>query len=168
MNNSIRQIVLFAVLLLTLALVNFQIVNKERTIRSGRVMLLELAPLDPRSLMQGDYMALRYKAAAMIGENGLPRDGRLVVSLDENGVATFKRIHTPGQPLAPGEYLLRYRKRGEGIRLGAESFFFQEGHAKYYSKAKYGELRVAETGDSVLTGLRGPDLERLGPDAGKS
>jgi uncharacterized membrane-anchored protein len=118
--------------------------------------------------MQGDYMVLRYRAADIRGEEAIPRDGKLVVNLDENGVATFMRIHTAGESLAAGEHLLRYRKRGKGIRLGAESFFFQEGHAKYYSNAKYGELRVTESGDSVLTGLRGPNLERLGPEVGKS
>lgn len=58
------------------------------------------------------------------------------------------------------------RRRGSDSRLGAESFFFQEGNAKYYTGAKYGELRVAENGDSVLSGLRGKELEKLGPDAG--
>ena len=58
------------------------------------------------------------------------------------------------------------RRRGSDSRLGAESFFFQEGDAKYYAGAKYGDLRVAENGDSVLSGLRGKELEKLGPDAG--
>ena len=34
--------------------------DKETTILKGKLVYLELAPVDPRSLMQGDYMALYY------------------------------------------------------------------------------------------------------------
>ena len=163
MSKLIKQIVLFLVAGAVFAAVNVMISKKEMTLHVGRTMLLELAPVDPRSLMQGDYMALRYKIARDMKADSMPKDGALVVSLDDNGVATFKRVHVSGVPLAAGEYLLRYRVRAKGIRLGAESFFFQEGHAKYYDSAKYGELRVADSGDNVLVGLRGRNLERLGP-----
>jgi uncharacterized membrane-anchored protein len=48
------------------------------------------------------------------------------------------------------------------VRLGAESFFFQEGHAQLYNGARYGEVRVAPSGTSVLVGLRGQEREPLG------
>jgi uncharacterized membrane-anchored protein len=66
------------------------------------------------------------------------------------------------QPLGPEESWLRYKVRRGRVRLGAESFFFQEGHAERYAQAKYGELRVAEDGSSVLVGLRDADLHPLG------
>jgi uncharacterized membrane-anchored protein len=113
--------------------------------------------------MQGDYMVLNYKVAQAFDARSLDMDGLLVVAVDDNDVATYKRPHSPVAPLPTGEQVLRYRKRGSGIRLGAESFFFQEGHAKYYNGAKYGELRVSESGDGILVGLRGQGLERLGP-----
>ncbi|MFX7329222.1 GDYXXLXY domain-containing protein, partial [Acinetobacter baumannii] len=34
--------------------------QKEMLLKEGQLVLLPLAPVDPRSLMQGDYMALRY------------------------------------------------------------------------------------------------------------
>ena len=34
--------------------------SNERILSGGQTVLLELAPVDPRSLMQGDYMALNY------------------------------------------------------------------------------------------------------------
>jgi uncharacterized membrane-anchored protein len=166
MNDRLRQAVLIIVACLVLGMLYVMIYQKEMTLREGKVVLLELAPIDPRSLMQGDYLVLRYKLAREVRADSLPLDGHLVVALDGQGVATFRRVYTPNMSLAPEEHLLRYRRRGNDIRLGAESFFFQEGNAKYYSGAKYGELRVAENGDSVLSGLRGKELERLGPDAG--
>ena len=49
--------------LIVLILVNWSIAGKERHLKEGRIVYLELAPVDPRSLMQGDYMALNFKLA---------------------------------------------------------------------------------------------------------
>jgi uncharacterized membrane-anchored protein len=158
-----RRWILLVLAVLVLAALNGLAAHKESVLRSGTKMYLRLAPVDPRSLLQGDYMALRYEIANRVRDlkEELPSDGRLVVRPGENGVAQFVRLHQ-GEPLGLGEHLLRYRNRG-GVRLGAESFFFQEGHAKYYEKARYGELRVSSAGESVLVGLAGERLERLGP-----
>ncbi|MDR1360514.1 MAG: GDYXXLXY domain-containing protein, partial [Deltaproteobacteria bacterium] len=49
---------LAAVLLLILGAFNTAVFSKENLLRHGRIMLLELAPLDPLSLLQGYYMRL--------------------------------------------------------------------------------------------------------------
>ena len=152
-------------LLLVLIVPNMAIVQKERLLKDGTIVLLELAPVDPRSLIQGDYMRLDYAVAR--GLSGprtrpgvepaaprVPRDGHIVVRLDARGVASFVRWHDEGTPLAEGEHLLRYRRRGNTIRVGTDAFYFQEGHAQRYEAARYGELRVDESGGSVLVGLR--------------
>ncbi|WP_308809783.1 GDYXXLXY domain-containing protein [Archangium lansingense] len=153
-----RARVIFGGLLLVVVVLVFQVVRKEQVLAHGTSVLLELAPVDPRSLMQGDYMVLDYavsREARLADDSGSgPKEGRLVLQLDENGVGRFVRHDAPGTPLAPGELLLRYKVRGHRVRLGAESFFFQEGHAERYEQAKYGELRVAGDGSSVLVGLR--------------
>ena len=154
-----KNIIYWGTTLLVLVVVNLLIVKKEETITDGRTMLLRLAPRDPRSLIQGDYMILRYAIASEVKRAQLQDRGYIVVSLDENEVATFVRVHQ-GDNLHAGEYLLFYRNRG-GIRLGAESFMFQEGDADLYSNARYGELKVDESGASVLIGLRGDDFEPL-------
>ena len=168
-----KRYIVLGVACVSLAAVNGLIAHKERVLKSGRTMFLRLGPRDPRSLIQGDYMVLRYdiprKLTAEVKEKG-PADGHLVVALDSKDVARIVRIHG-GEPLAENEHLLRYRLRGRsrlgrrgGIRLGAESFFFQEGHAKHYNRARCGELKVAPSGESVLVGLRGDKLARLGPE----
>ncbi|MCP4693132.1 MAG: GDYXXLXY domain-containing protein [Desulfobacterales bacterium] len=150
-----KKILFWGATLLVIVTVNLLIAKKEHTLANGRTMLLRLAPVDPRSLMQGDYMILRYAIATEISESQLEEKGCIVVSLDKNDVASFVRVHE-GENLGPGERLLFYRNRG-GLRLGAESFMFQEGDADLYSKARYGELKVDESGASVLVGLRGED-----------
>lgn len=142
-----------------LLVVNGLIIQKERVLDSGAPVLVELRPADPRSLMQGDYMTLRYRIADRRDQHA--RDGRMVVALDARGVASFVRWDD-GAALKPGEKLLRFRDRDGGLRLGAEAFFFEEGKGELYAKAKYGELRVTRRGDAVLVGLRDGDRNRLG------
>jgi len=158
-----RNAVIFGGLAFALLLPTALIVQKEALLATGKPVLLKLAPRDPRSLMQGDYMVLDYAISRERGwDQGEPKDGRLVLRLDEHGVGQFVRFHEPSTPLAPDEFLLRYRVRNGRVRLGAEAFFFQEGHAQRYDAARYGELRVAPNGTSVLVGLRGQDHEPLG------
>lgn len=162
-----RDKVIFGGLALALLGPTALIVQKEHLLSSGRPVLLELTPVDPRSLMEGDYMTLDYAVARQRGwdNEGQPHDGNLVLTLDGNGVGTFVRFHEPGSVLGPNEFLLRYRQRGGRVRLGANAFFFQEGHANRYARAKYGELRVASNGSSVLVGLRDGDRVPLGDGA---
>jgi uncharacterized membrane-anchored protein len=158
-----RNTVIFGGLAFVLLLPTALIVQKEALLATGKPVLLELAPRDPRSLVQGDYMVLDYAVSRAPWRNSdLPRDGHLVLRLDEHGVGEFVRVHEPSTPVAPDEFLLRYRVRNSRVRLGAEAFFFQEGHAERYGAARYGELRVASNGTSVLVGLRGERREPLG------
>ena len=145
-------------LVASLAIPNWAIWRKEQLLQRGDVALLELAPVDPRSLIQGDYMRLDYAITRGIQDRGSwSRDGRIVVTLAPDGVARFVRLHNPVVPLAPGERLLQYRKRGARVRVGSDAFFFQEGTARKYAGARYGELRVDADGGSVLVGLRDAD-----------
>ena len=144
--------------LVALALVDWTIAARERLVTEGRVVLLELAPVDPRSLMQGDYMALRFRIADVLTRDGaVPADGRLVVAVGPGDVATFRRLDDDS-PLAPDEARLRYRIRDDTVKLATNAFFFGEGEGARYTGARYGEFRVAPDGDALLTGLR--DRER--------
>jgi uncharacterized membrane-anchored protein len=144
---------------LILAVVNLEIAGKERVVREGRTVLLRLAPVDPRSLLQGDYMALRYSMAGEVASAAQAAgvdDGTIVVALDPRGVASFVEIDR-GRSFGAGEQRLAFRRRGETVRLAGDAFFFEEGQGERYRGARYGELRVAEDGTAVLVGLRGED-----------
>lgn len=168
MRSRLRAIGLWGGLALVLIVVNLLVLQKQRVLDEGRTVLLALRPVDPRSLMQGDYMELRYAEALVPAAAEAPAlDGRIVIALDGDGVATFRRFDDGRLP-APGEQLLRYKRRapfGLGpspgraeVFIGAESFLFQEGHADAYAEARYGILKVAPDGSSVLAGLA--DAER--------
>ena len=90
-----RKTILILTALGILASINFNIYQREQLLSNGRVVLLELAPVDPRSLMQGDYMALRFGVAnqAFAGKDlQTLDDGHLVLTVDERDVATFSRF----------------------------------------------------------------------------
>jgi uncharacterized membrane-anchored protein len=151
-------------LVLVLVVPNALVLHKERLLASGAPVLLELAPVDPRSLIQGDYMRLDYAIARQIADSAerWPRTGEIVVALDENGVARFVRRHDGRTPLGPREQRLTYRRRGTRIRVGTDAFHFQEGEARRYQGARYGEVRVSPSGTSVLVGLRDSTRKAMG------
>jgi len=152
---------------LVLLAANYSIYTRQSLLADGQVVLLELAPVDPRSLMQGDYMALRFAVANEafgaweMSHEPEAMDGSLVLSLDAQQVGRFIRFDTGGS-LSASELRMRYRVRNGEPKFATNAFFFQEGTAELYSAARYGEFRVNSDGDAILTGLRDADFSPLG------
>lgn len=163
-------------LVVILSLVNWSIWGKEKHLAEGKIVYLDLAPVDPRSLMQGDYMALRFRLADEV-YNALPKskdrkqwrhnvsasDGYAVIKLDEQNIGTFKSLYDD-QTLAEREILMRYRVRNGAVKFATNAYFFQEGHGKYYQPARYGQFRVDNKGELMLVAMYDKDIEKLGPN----
>lgn len=157
-------------LALILGLANWHIAQKRSVIAEGKLLLLELRPADPRSLLQGDYMALALADAAMPNAEvigSLPYRGTVILSLDESGVGRFARMDD-GSPSKQGELRVQYRRhedwRGPRLDYGARSFFFQERDAALYQAARYAVLRVATDGGTVMTDLADENRQIIKPD----
>jgi uncharacterized membrane-anchored protein len=166
-----RWMIAVAGLALILVLANWDIAQKRAVIANGQVLLLELRPADPRSLFQGDYMRLALADAAMPGADGIvdmPYRGTVILALDENRVGRYAR-RDDGSALKEGELRVQYRRHQEWhtprLDYGAQSFFFQEGDAESYERARYAILRVAEDGSTILTDLAGEDRVAIKPSA---
>jgi uncharacterized membrane-anchored protein len=145
--------IVFGNLILLLVYFNYSIFKKETLLKEGQLVLLELAPVDPRSLMQGDYMRLRYNLSRN-NDVDIPKRGFCIVQLDSNNVASKVRFQKDTSPLNEGELPIEYTSPNNwNINIGAESFFFQEGDAEKYEKAKYGGLKIDAKGNSLLIGL---------------
>jgi uncharacterized membrane-anchored protein len=159
------RIIVLAITVATVALViNVEIAGKEKIVRDGTTVLLRIAPRDPRSLLQGDYMALRYTMAGAVASAAAQfemNDGIAVIELDEFNEARFVSLYKD-QQLQDRQYLLRYRKRGDSVRLASDAYFFEEGSGQEYRAARFGEIRINSNGDAVLIGLRDTEGERLG------
>ncbi len=129
------------------------------------MLLLELAPVDPRSLMQGDYMRLRYAIARNAPAKELTphkKRGYMVIQVDGDNVAQFVRFQRE-EDLAAGEKLLHFHKRYNGVLIVPDSFFFQEGHAGYYEDAKYGVFKFDDSGEHLLVGLADENKQLISP-----
>lgn len=157
-----KKIIFIFNLLLFFAVFNWMIAEKEETIKSGTLVLLDLYPLDPRSLMQGDYMRLRYEMTRSWdrGKDFASR-GYCIVKQGENNIASYERLQANNANLAEGEVAIKYYGSSRTIKIGAESFLFEEGQASTYDSAKYGGLRVAENGSAVLVGLYNADGQKI-------
>ena len=163
-----KRLLLLGCLLFVLGYTLVCTLNKERTLRSGQLVLLQLAPVDPRSLLQGDYLDLRYELLRDLREVVEPSGKTYaIVRLDENGVGYLIRTQSTPDGLAEGEYALRVRRRDAGawnvggLYIGAEDYFFEEGKADVYSRAAYGGLRLDGRGGVVLAGLYDENLTLL-------
>lgn len=153
MSTSLARGLIVAAVAIVLAGVNWSIYSKERIKTHGQRILLELAPVDPRSLMQGDYMALRFTLANEISSDV---SGTAPIVIDANGVARLGREVLPRSPR------IRYRIRNNQVWLGTNAYFFEEGTAKQYERARYGEFRLdRDTGEAVLTGLVDAEFKPL-------
>ena len=154
------RILIIANLILLLGYFNWSVYQKEQTLKEGQLVLLQLAPVDPRSLMQGDYMRLNYKEAnsELINRQKAKR-GYAVLKLDKNQESL--------EPVNENEIVLKYKTINGRLFLGAESFFFEEGQDSVYNRAAYGGLRVDNKGQSLLVGLYDKDFRQIKPYRGK-
>lgn len=151
-----------------LALVNLFIVQKERLIADGRPVFVPLAPVDPRSLMQGDYMRLSYDLPGVgwqrrseIAPQLWGARPRVAVTLDARGIARSPELLRPDEAPPPGTQLLELTPKDGGWTFVSDAWFFREGDAKRWEKAKYGEFRVQPDGRGLLVGVVGEDLAPL-------
>jgi len=146
--------------------VNAQIIKKQTIISHGKTVYLPLAPRDPRSLMQGDYMALRQQLEIQIREaitdRKEPTRGKAILKLDKKSIGTFARFDD-GEQIAEDEVYIKYRRSKRGYQFGLESFFFEEGMGATYASARFCEIKVDANGSPVLIELLGEDLEELKP-----
>lgn len=168
-------------LVLVLGLININIQHYEQHLATGDTVLLELAPVDPRGFMQGDYMALRYALEDEVVEllnqdnplNKQPDDhraisseGYVVVSKDPDNVGHLVRLESKDKstPLADNQIRIHYRLRSGQIKFATNAFFFQEGRAEAFENAKYGLFRVNDQGEPLLTNLVNEKFEVIKPE----
>ncbi len=163
---SLRTWGILAGSLATLLAINLGIWQKEDLISRGKPMYLALAPVDPRSLMQGDYMQLRF---AMLPSRHLPppeammgRRPQLVIKLDARNVATVLREHDPDRhPLATDETLLELSPKNGDWVVVTDAWYFKEGEGERWQRAKYGEFRVLPDGKALLVGMADESLRPI-------
>ena len=156
------QPVLFAALLIaasavaTAGIAATTIVQKEAVIRNGRQIYIALAPVDPRSLMQGDFMALRF---AMPNTRTIPSGTpKAIATIDARGVATVASVSSRDPAPAANQVLIQLKQKNGQWIISTDAWFFKEGAAQTWSAARFGEFRVGPDGKALLVNLADKDL----------
>ena len=91
MNRTLAALAVLG-LIVVLGATNYVIWQRQQVVDNGYPVLLDLRPVDPRSLIQGDYMVLRYAQTVFPpaeARSQLKPRGTFIILLDE---------------LAPGEF----------------------------------------------------------------
>ncbi|MDC9721519.1 MAG: GDYXXLXY domain-containing protein [Urechidicola sp.] len=148
-------------LVILLFLFNKSVFKKEALLEEGEFVLLKLAPVDPRSLMQGDYMRLNYEITDDIKLDSIPKRGFCVVKFDSINIAKKVRFQENITPLNDDEFLINYTQSDWNINIGAESYFFQEGEGKKFENAEYGGVKIDIKDNSLLVGLYDENLNLI-------
>ncbi len=146
-------------LLLAGAVIANAIHEKEALIQNGAPVFVELVPVDPRSLMQGDYMALRFRLPDEAQR--LPRSSMIrphaIGRRDGTGIVQFTRIGTPREVIGPDEFRIELSPGARGWTVVTNAWFFKEGEAQKWQAARYGEFRVGVDGRALLVSLADKD-----------
>lgn len=166
-------------LIALLGAVNYKVQQFEDVLATGKPVVLKIAPADPRSLMQGDYMVLNYAILSDLqqsqfssesnettGIDELSPSGKkayILVHLDKNHVATLceaqSEIPTDFKHCTPNVYLpIRYK--GWLPELPSQDYFFAEGKGEYYAQSEYAEYRFKD-GILLLARLLDKDFKGL-------
>ncbi len=175
--SKVKPLVALAVVLLILIPLNYKVQQFEDVLATGKPVVLKIAPVDPRSLMQGDYMALSYailndiRANLNESEDGVilakekkhPNKVYALIHQDEQGVATLCRV----EDSLPNDFkdcvanvYLPVNNFKWLPELPSQEYFFAEGKGQHYVQAEYAEYRFKD-GILLLARLLDKDLKAL-------
>lgn len=154
---------LIGMITLQLLILGWQIGQKEILLQSGTEIKLELAPVDPRSMLQGDYVILNYAITReLLKENIFAKNSErvLVVLRQEGDVYRYTGFYKyRGQWNLPyeekeGDIVLRGNVRGYNLLFGIEQYYVPEGTGREVEEStRFAILKVSKNGDAILVGL---------------
>ncbi|KYG22605.1 hypothetical protein SE92_22295 [Bradyrhizobium sp. AT1] len=154
--QRIPKAVLFGVaILLQCVLLVLMVADRMQILREGREVTLQTQPVDPRDLLRGDYVVLRYDisqvpAGALAGKPAESRNPTVFVKLAPNadGVYAAVSVHAEPVPVTAPEVLIRGRVSHScgstarnfcdtlAIKYGLESYFVPEGEGGKLEQAR--------------------------------
>ncbi|MFB6348284.1 GDYXXLXY domain-containing protein [Moraxella sp. ZJ142] len=143
--------------LVSLGVMAVMVINYERHLATGRVVYAPLGVSDPRSWLQGDYMALNYQLNADKATTGTTAKYRLGYALLDNR-SIIRRI--TWQPVDKAVPIVLNGTQGDW-QLPPDGWLFAEGLGECYAQAKFAKLSLDDDGQVLLIDLVGDDLQDL-------
>jgi uncharacterized membrane-anchored protein len=80
---------------------------------------------------------------------------------DARGVAALMRIHDAATPLAADEFRIELTPKNGRWIFVTDAYYFREGDAARFEKARFGEFRVAPNGQALLVRLADEQLRSI-------
>ena len=185
MSNNIKKILLIVNIIVLFVITGFSARKEESYKKSENYFYLELTPVDPRSLLQGDYMTLNYDITDKVsdfiynnrtyiydGENeneveeirelrklANAKKAYIAVRLDKDRVARYVKI-TKEKTDEKDLLFIAYKTNGYNVNINVISYLFQEGTGDKYEEARYS--KVVLVGNKLrLIDLRDKDFKEI-------
>lgn len=148
-------------LLLLMLAFGYSVIKEERNLKQ-ETFYIKTAPVDPRSLIQGDYMILNYDIteSARKEARGL-RKGYIRVRINDLKVAEFVRVDNKYLPSSDNEISIQFHQNNSTMDIGVNSYLFQEGTGNRYQKAQYAEVIELKNGELRLKHLLDRNFDRI-------
>jgi len=152
-----RNVILIICTIVIFIIFNYAVYEKQQILSDGDIVLLKISPMDPRSIMQGDYIAFKYAIEEEM-ENEVKNPqmrGYAVIKPGPDRVAHFVRIYQ-GEALADDEKIIKYQYNSELSHryvIRPSSFIFQEGLGPLYQKAEYAIFHYRGSQHYLLVGM---------------
>ncbi|WP_151821723.1 GDYXXLXY domain-containing protein [Acinetobacter oleivorans] len=160
--------------LVTLLIFVGLVAKNEWHLHHSKSIFIELRPVDPRSILQGDYMALAYELnlqslKALAGSESEALDQVIFnhssvqakVILDSQNRVVHTILDSNNSFAGQSLILKNPENRLQALYPASRSFLFAESLAQCYQKAKYAEFKVNTKGEAILFDLRGEELQAL-------
>ena len=183
-----KKMIPLALALLSIAVCLGLIFKNEWHLNNSQTMYVRLQPVDPRSIIQGDYMALNYQLyfapqhlspestnQANSNQEDQIFSGHYFDEVIKNKSSVLTYVELDSQRRVIHSYfelpknvrtarliLQNPNNRYNGLYPASRSFLFAEGLADCYQQAEYAEFKVDEQGNAILTALKGDQLQDLG------
>jgi uncharacterized membrane-anchored protein len=141
---------------------------KEFTLRSGTIVTLQTVPVDPRSILQGDYAILQYEVATLPPSmNDLPRGTTVYVTLVEGEEVWVAQDYNLSPPSGEAVFIKGVVDSRGLLNFGIGTYFVPEGTGRIIERARDVEVRasVDGRGNAVITEVL-IDGEPFNPEAG--
>ena len=188
MKLSMKKAIPLVLAVLSILFFSVLIMRHEWHLSHSDSIYVRLKPVDPRSMIQGDYMALNYHlyfgglppvmelTDARVAEHAASENLQRAYFLNQQSVMSYVQLDAQRRvirtsfkpdvltayPNASAKLMLKNPKNTfEGLYPAASSFLFAEGLEPCYRDAQFAELKVQENGQPLLVGLVGENLQKL-------
>jgi uncharacterized membrane-anchored protein len=123
--------------------------------KTGIGYLIKCKPVDPRDLLSGDYVSLRYEISTLPEKfQRLDYEKREVfVTLQRSGSGGWEVQDVATEPPAGGVPYLKGRGDGGEIKYGIERYYVPEGKGRNVPSDLYAEIAIHGGGVAQLRGL---------------